>query len=42
MECLGCNFIETAPVKLPDGRVVCATCPVVEELAKVEGESQHA
>jgi len=26
-ECLDCNYIETAPVVLEDGRVVCATCP---------------
>ena len=29
MSCLGCNQIETLPVTLPDGRVVCATCPDV-------------
>ena len=34
MECLGCLYIETAPVVLPDGRTVCATCPLVE----LEGE----
>lgn len=26
-DCLGCNYIETAPVQLDDGRTVCATCP---------------
>ena len=26
MECLGCNYIETAPVTLRDGRVVCSSC----------------
>jgi len=26
MTCLGCNNIETAPVKLVDGRTVCNTC----------------
>lgn len=26
MGCLGCNFIETAPVVLPDGRTVCSSC----------------
>ena len=29
MSCLGCNQIETLPVTLSDGRVVCATCPDV-------------
>ena len=31
MSCLGCNQIETLPVTLPDGRVVCATCPDLGE-----------
>ena len=26
MDCLGCNYIETAPVTLRDGRVVCSSC----------------
>ena len=26
MDCLGCNLIETAPVTLRDGRVVCSSC----------------
>ena len=26
MDCLGCNLIETAPVTLRDGRVVCTSC----------------
>ena len=26
MECLGCSYIETAPVTLRDGRVVCSSC----------------
>lgn len=26
MECLGCNYIETLPVTLRDGRVVCSSC----------------
>lgn len=25
-ECLGCLYIETAPVTLRDGRVVCSSC----------------
>ena len=29
-ECLGCNYIETYPVVLEDGRTVCATCPLVQ------------
>jgi hypothetical protein len=31
LSCLGCNQIETQPVTLPDGRVVCATCPDLGE-----------
>ena len=27
MECLVCNYIETSPVTLRDGRVVCSSCP---------------
>jgi hypothetical protein len=26
MDCLGCNLIETSPVTLRDGRVVCSSC----------------
>jgi len=26
MDCLGCDLIETAPVALRDGRVVCSSC----------------
>ena len=26
MDCLGCNLIETAPVTLRDGRMVCSSC----------------
>jgi hypothetical protein len=26
MDCLGCNMIETSPVTLRDGRVVCSSC----------------
>ena len=26
MDCLGCNYIETAPVTLRDGRMVCSSC----------------
>jgi hypothetical protein len=26
VECLGCSYIETAPVTLRDGRVVCSSC----------------
>ena len=26
MECLGCELINTAPVTLNDGRVVCSSC----------------
>jgi len=25
-DCLGCNLIETSPVTLRDGRVVCSSC----------------
>lgn len=31
-DCLGCMYVETAPVKLDDGRAVCATCPVLHNL----------
>jgi hypothetical protein len=34
LSCLGCNQIETLPVTLPDGRVVCATCPDLGELGE--------
>ena len=27
MSCLGCNLIETAPVTLRDGSIVCTSCP---------------
>lgn len=27
-DCLGCNQIETAPVTLRDGKVVCSSCPL--------------
>ena len=26
MDCLGCNMIETSPVTLRDGRIVCSSC----------------
>jgi hypothetical protein len=26
MDCLGCNLIETSPVTLRDGRIVCSSC----------------
>lgn len=26
MDCLGCNYIETAPITLRDGRIVCSNC----------------
>jgi len=26
MDCLGCNYIKTAPVTLRDGRLVCSSC----------------
>lgn len=26
MKCLGCNLIETKPVKLHDGTTVCSSC----------------
>ena len=26
MACLGCNFLETSPVTLLDGTVVCSSC----------------
>ena len=35
MTCLGCNQIETQPVTLPDGRVVCATCPDLGDLGVI-------
>jgi hypothetical protein len=36
MECLGCNYIKTAPVTLRDGRVVCSSC----EAWRLECEAQ--
>ena len=38
MECLGCNFIASSPVKLRDGRTVCSQC----ECWRLECEARHA
>ena len=38
MDCLGCNLIETAPVTLRDGRVVCSSC----EAWRLECETRMA
>lgn len=38
MDCLGCNYIETAPVTLRDGRVVCSSC----EAWRLECEARMA
>ena len=38
MECLGCNFIESSPVKLRDGRTVCSQC----ECWRLECEARYA
>jgi hypothetical protein len=37
MDCLGCNMIETSPVTLRDGRVVCSSC----ECWRFECEARH-
>jgi len=37
MDCLGCNMIETSPVTLRDGRVVCSSC----ECWRHECEARH-
>jgi hypothetical protein len=37
MDCLGCNYIETAPVTLRDGRVVCSSC----QAWRLECEARH-
>jgi hypothetical protein len=37
MDCLGCNLIETSPVTLRDGRVVCSSC----ECWRHECEARH-
>jgi len=40
-ECLGCLYIETAPVVLEDGRTVCATCPDAKlELENLKEENK--
>ena len=38
MECLGCNFIASSPVKLRDGRTVCSQC----ECWRLECEARYA
>ena len=37
MDCLGCNMIETSPVTLRDGRIVCSSC----EAWRLECEARH-
>ena len=36
-DCLGCNLIETSPVTLRDGRIVCSSC----ECWRLECEARH-
>lgn len=37
MECLNCSHIETAPITLRDGRIVCSKC----EAWRLECEARH-
>ncbi len=47
MACLGCNLIETSPVDLRDGRMVCNCCPdwrhecLARDLAKYESNEKR-
>ncbi len=45
MTCLGCELINTKPVTLRDGRVVCNSCPdflVESEIRTVAGWATNA